>query len=1477
MSGENDPERIQEELDTLDVSKTTHIHSPGSSSQDDRDNKQRSYQSPPPVHRKDSAQSRLHLLSDQGYHTAGPAQIGDLLEHRGGSLIDTADGEGRPGSLFETEDEAQQETSIRNYMSAVDIEYTYDQLPAEVKAQEMEDSTSALYPLDHERIRKVMRRLSQELLIGLDKEYSAAVTLSGDVHEKRVEMMLQGKALEGEFSVCQQGSVINIDQAVIREIIIVLQDIGREYGNLPYVTVLQVTLAALVKTVERYRDDQELLTPWYVRVICTDPLVPQQQRRQWLEVHHYGGHVQHLGYYTLSDYPCMLGMSSDEPTRLYRWVFAQDHIPPNDPADRRKIGDYRDYMKSLLNDSSCAEDATHDTVKVMGSEGLHVQGTPLMRQPPTLPYGTEHIRNVEEPLGRRKTMFPVSGATAFESELEFASTPHVEDSVARSGFLDRMREQIADLNQELVEARKEVEATKSQMAERDATSLNREAMMTQLQMDMQEAEKIRLQQNQTLSNFQQELVTLKHEMEDRTRRAQQHSDDLARENRNLQRQLEATYRETRGWHKETGRETSGNAPPVPPFSSGKESRVVPAEYYCSRQSSRKSSVRPKSTYVSRENLQREERRRDYTQEMGDVGFANQPQASRGAQGGPPASLKSKVANERGDAGNRPSARGSTEPREIRALFDSMLSVAQELRCSDWPRCFQILEDWLGDHGAFHLFQISRMEEMTLGKLVKTFRRSLEEFRRHIPSDFDQDFDDWLTKVLNHAEWQYRGRYKTSWDERDDLYGAMKNRPTQAASNGTSGKTEPRVPLNESGDSSHDPLDYMTSPCGSDGHVPRRPRRLADDEGLCRGRDYKAEADRRRPQPRPMPERYKPGLYPQLEGKDQTRDRATKHPFRPSANDAKDPLRSEVGGDSGNKNASNPTEHLDDVNKRLDELSRLVRQQQAIFAQQVEEARNLNQTTGEQLPHLIAQEIERVLPVLQPSRPRSQSPTRIDRQNQRAPQPVQDEGNVSVEEIEVDGQFRQAVRPRGTELERFEGNTKKQPYLVWRMLATGCRDRHHMNGAEFADLLMKRLGGEAAVHVNQMMQVQDGGRQMTGNEIIAHLDNHYYSVATRRRVKRLLATCKQQPTESLLYFCVRVRKACYTCHFDEPTKITESWRAAVRDGVGDGDAFMLQSILDQHDTMDACINAISTYSSPADAESAGWTHMLTSYEPYSAEEVAIEYLNPGRVGLRTYENRHQMNMVDDPGLSCNSSPGTPARGDGEATIYQMLYEAYDVVGYGSTEDEMPDCYLVAEELAAMVKNQPGRIGAGSGQSYQKIERILDKEAETPNPNSNYGRRPSFFRDWLERFRREFLGELRRLLVGGLTPSGKRVARGDNNNGPQNNPRISAGNRGTRGGTRGASKSSTPPNGETEPPSTEKGSSKLACVVCDGPTDGGKPCKSGALHYCMTCRTRHPSITVLREGVRGPCMLCTHGKGDMAKMKVLISLAEEGKLN
>merc|ERR1711893_340043 len=131
---------------------------------------------------------------------------------------------------------------------------------------------------------------------------------------------------------------------------------------------------------------------------------------------------------------------------------------------------------------------------------------------------------------------------------------------------------------------------------------------------------------------------------------------------------------------------------------------------------------------------------------------------------------------------------------------------------------------------------------------------------------------------------------------------------------------------------------------------------------------------------------------------------------------------------------------------------------------------------------------------------------------------------------------------------------------------------------------------------------------------------------------------------------------------------------------------------------------------------------------------------------------------------------------------MLYEAYDAVGHGSTGDEMPDCYLVAEELAAMVKNQSGRIGAGSGQSYKKIEHTLEKEADVPSPNSNPGRRPSFFHDWLDRFRREFLGELRRLLVGGHLPSGRRVNHDHLNSGPSGNSRnpMNQGGRALRDG-------------------------------------------------------------------------------------------------
>ena len=44
----------------------------------------------------------------------------------------------------------------------------------------------------------------------------------------------------------------------------------------------------------------------------------------------------------------------------------------------------------------------------------------------------------------------------------------------------------------------------------------------------------------------------------------------------------------------------------------------------------------------------------------------------------------------------------------------------------------------------------------------------------------------------------------------------------------------------------------------------------------------------------------------------------------------------------------------------------------------------------------------------------------------------------------------------------------------------------------------------------------------------------------------------------------------------------------------------------------------------------------------------------------------------------------------------------MVGYGATEDEMLDCYEVAEQLAATVRSQSGRIGSGSRQACSKIE-------------------------------------------------------------------------------------------------------------------------------------------------------------------------------
>ena len=78
------------------------------------------------------------------------------------------------------------------------------------------------------------------------------------------------------------------------------------------------------------------------------------------------------------------------------------------------------------------------------------------------------------------------------------------------------------------------------MKEANTTSLKSEAALEQTRRDMLVSERDRMCQTDSLEQYQQELAAMRQEIEERTQRAQTQSDELARENRDLQARLNAT-------------------------------------------------------------------------------------------------------------------------------------------------------------------------------------------------------------------------------------------------------------------------------------------------------------------------------------------------------------------------------------------------------------------------------------------------------------------------------------------------------------------------------------------------------------------------------------------------------------------------------------------------------------------------------------------------------------------------------------------------------------------------------------------------------------------------------------------------------------------------------------------------------------------------------------------------------------------------
>merc|ERR1711893_501000 len=111
---------------------------------------------------------------------------------------------------------------------------------------------------------------------------------------------------------------------------------------------------------------------------------------------------------------------------------------------------------------------------------------------------------------------------------------------------------------------------------------------------------------------------------------------------------------------------------------------------------------------------------------------------------------------------------------------------------------------------------------------------------------------------------------------------------------------------------------------------------------------------------------------------------------------------------------------------------------------------------------------------------------------------------------------------------------------------------------------------------------------------------------RKQAMRNYHNLYQRKGESLLQFVVRVRKACYTVHFEDSSPVNDEWRKLVDDGVlNTSDHTTLREALRTHDNMDECIQFLEGLGTLGVADNEKWASLVADSSPYCASQLAAE--------------------------------------------------------------------------------------------------------------------------------------------------------------------------------------------------------------------------------------------------------------------------------
>ena len=456
------------------------------------------------------------------------------------------------------------------------------------------------------------------------------------------------------------------------------------------------------------------------------------------------------------------------------------------------------------------------------------------------------------------------------------------------------------------------------------------------------------------------------------------------------------------------------------------------------------------------------------------------------------------------------------------------------------------------------------------------------------------------------------------------------------------------------------------------------------------------------------------------------------------------------------------------------------------------------------------------------------------------------------------------------LSKFNGeDTVKNPYLAWRVIAKNIpAQRPNWTDARVGEFYMRHLGDKVLEELT-LQATALGGVRFTGSEILTILDKQYVSVQFRKQAMKNLHQLSQRSDESLMQFFHRVRKACYTAYFDEPDQVNARWRELVRDGVTNtSDHAMMRETFRACGQMNDCFDYLNEMGPVLVAQEEGWAGLMRDNRAYSSQELIEEMKQAGRqvAAEAAAMSTTPINMSTTSTYPVQeSSRGSALYGNSMESRYldedalRLVYTAYEDVGQASYDGDYPDCYDVADQLAANMQREGGDYaarGENGGRAFQRIDRAVRNGGKS---NNNSGR-PSFFREWMEKYREEFLQELRRILSGhGVSRRGQAAS---------GRPKYDSLK------PRDVNKNNT--NSERKPEKETKPTDQQPCDGCRvAPKDGPK-CKEGRVHFCSDCWRSSPKKIAVRNDVAGRCMVCQYGYEPDNAVQAVLQMTGEGRL-